>query len=273
MLDCRRVESLRLRFPDGVRDDLVLGRGVHAFGRGRDGEPVPVVKADQARLQVSIDRRGAWLQVRQGIGGLHVNGRPIQRMAMLRAGDHVHVDGVELVLIGQAPRPAPARVRPPASAQHLVLRGIGGIHHGRAFPLDGPTVLGRSPEADIRVDAPGVAPLHARLEPHEDSVVLRDAGGGGVWVDGHQVRDALLRPGTQLLAGSGQRFVLEAPLVPVRADSPGAGTAPSQAAEPVAPVAIPRGPVARSMRRMPWLLLAALALAGLLTLLLLYGAR
>src|SRR5690554_7652286 len=37
MVDSRRVETLRFRFPDRSRGDLVLGPGVHAVGHGPDG--------------------------------------------------------------------------------------------------------------------------------------------------------------------------------------------------------------------------------------------
>ena len=60
--------------------------------------------------QVCLDRRGLWLQVPAGARGVHINGRPVQRMAMLRAGDAVYVDGVELRVL------APPQEVPPMMA-------------------------------------------------------------------------------------------------------------------------------------------------------------
>ncbi|HEY1141668.1 MAG TPA: FHA domain-containing protein, partial [Lysobacter sp.] len=87
------MTALRLRFPHRQQPDLVLGPGVHAIGRDATDRPVIVDDPAQAIAQFCVDRRGVWLQVHQGARGLHVNGRPVRRMALLRAGDAVFVDG------------------------------------------------------------------------------------------------------------------------------------------------------------------------------------
>jgi hypothetical protein len=273
VLDFARVDNLRLRFPNRERADLVLSRGVHAVGHDADGEPCLVDRADKARIQFCVDRRGAWLQLREGARGLHVNGRPVRRMAMLRAGDTMHMDGVELILLGPSPRALPdVPTVVPDVMRHVVLRGVGGIHHGRCFNLDRPCVIGRLTESDVCIAEPGFADRHARLEPHPEGIVLRDLGSpGGSVVNGYQVREGLLLPGDQIVFGANQRFLLEAPYVsPVFA-----AAAPTAVGMPEAPSSgePARSPVASSMRRMPWLLLAAMLLAGALALLLLYGAR
>ena len=271
MLDCRRVDALRLRFPNRERDDLVLSPGVHAIGHAADRRPCLVDHPDDALVQFCIDRRGAWLQVRDSHLGLHVNGRPVRRMAMLRAGDTVHIDGIELTLIGDEPLPMPHSVPEIGSIDsRVVLRGIGGLHHGRCFNLDHSREIGRSAECDIRIDEPGFAERHARLEPHQEGVVLRDLGSPGSVVNGHPVHDALLRPGDQIAFGPLHRFVLESPLSggSAAASAFHAGHVEPDPADPPQP-----SPLGSSMRRLPWLLLAALLLAGALSLLLMYGVR
>lgn len=275
VLDCRRVEALRLQFPNRERDDLVLSQGVHALGHGTNGQLGLVEHPDQAGVQFCVDRRGVWLQVREGASGLHVNGRPVRRMAMLRAGDAVHLDGVELTLLGAQPEPLPtdSDTREP-TAHHTVLRGLGGIYHGRCFVLDVPCTVGRQIGSDVQIDDPGIADQHARLEPDCDGIVLRDLGSrDGSMVNGHRVREGLLRPGDQIVFGANHRFVLEAPVSTTRATVPLVNEADAELAE-IAPAQQPvRSPVASSLRRLPWLLLAAVLLAGALALLLLYGAR
>lgn len=272
MLDCRGVDALRLRFPNRERDDLVLGQGVHALGHAADGRPCLVDHPDDALVQFCIDRRGTWLQLRDRAPGLHVNGRPVRRMAMLRAGDSVHIDGIELTLVGADPLPMPSTVPDlDASDSRIVLRGLGGVHHGRCFTLDRSREIGRSPECDIRINEPTFADRHARLEPHHDGVLLRDlSADSGTMVNGHPVRDALLKPGDQLVFGSQHRFVLESPLQGPAPEIPAVPAAEIEAGSSDAP---PRSPVASSLRRLPWLLLAALLLAAALTLLLVYGVR
>lgn len=266
------MTALRLRFPNRQQPDLVLGPGVHAIGRDLVDRPVLVDDPTQAIAQFCVDRRGMWLQVLDGTRGLHVNGRPVRRMASLRAGDAVFVDGNEWLLLGETPPSAPSESRPPATDPdpRIVLRGIGGAHHGRSITLDQPRLIGRLPECDIRIDDAAFADRHARLEPHAEGVVLRDLGSHeGSVVNGWPVRSALLRPGDQVVFDT-QRFVVEAPnrngLVETQKREP------SGSAEAAAP-GIDEAKLPSSVRRMPWLLLAALFLAAALSLLLLYGAR
>jgi len=266
------MTALRLRFPNRQLPDLVLGPGVHAIGRDLTQSPVVVDDPARAIAQICVDRRGVWLQVFEGTRGLHVNGRPVRRMALLRAGDAVFVDGNEWLLLGDTPPSAPAEGRTAHGEPdpRMVLRGVGGPHHGRSITLDQPRVVGRLPECDVRIDDAAFADRHARLEPHAEGVVLRDLGSHeGSVVNGWPMRNALLRPGDQVVFDT-QRFIVEAP------HRNGNGEArkapPPTATEEPAPAA-PATKGASSMRRVPWLLLAALFLAIALSLLLLYGAR
>lgn len=269
MLDCAGVNELRLRRPDRDLPDLVLKPGVHAVGRDARGE-VALVGIGQAMLaQFCIDRRGIWMQLGEGVRGVHVNGRPVRRMAMLRPGDAVFVEGVELLLLGPEPGDAPPHDEAIPEESRLVLRAVGGPLHGRCHALDGAVTIGRARDCAVRIDDPALAERHARLVPCEGGAVLRDLGSEqGSRVNGHDVRHARLRAGDQL-AIDGCRFVLEAPRSGATA-APAAG--PDDAASEGPPAAAPER-VVDSARRLPWLLLAALLMSGALSLLLLYGTR
>src|SRR3546814_11145504 len=75
MLDCRRMENLKLRIADDVRSELPLGAGVHAVGplEGRGSQLGLVDDAQAARVRFCVDRRGVWLAVADGARGVHVN--------------------------------------------------------------------------------------------------------------------------------------------------------------------------------------------------------
>lgn len=256
--------------------------GVHAVGRvdsadgtQRQDRAIGLVE-DGPLLRFCVDRRGVWMTVDEDVRGVHVNGRPVQRMAMLRLGDAVFVDGVEMALVAGRGVDAmpPALVSAPVEASgdpRVVLRGIGGRYHGRSFTLEQPRLVGRAGDADIRIDDPAFAERHARIELHGEEIVLRDLGSAdGSMVNGVTARDALLRPGDQIVFDSHHRFVLEAPARslaqhgPSRqadTDTPDSGEVDSDDAW------------RHSARRLPWLLLAALLLAGGLSALLLFGAR
>jgi len=263
------MESVRLRIAN-QSDDRPLPVGVHGIARPEPGRIDLVEGGGDCPMRLCVDRRGIWLNVDAGAPVVHVNGRQVQRMAMLRAGDAIYVDDVELRLVSDQPVQLPEPVDGPAPAAEapnlrVVLRGVGGRFHGRCFTLERPRLVGRHPDADIRIDDPAFADRHARLELVGEQVVLRDLGSAeGSLVNGEPARDAVLEAGDQVVFDAHHRFVVEAPRRRPRASDQDAGEAVA-ADEPA-----PAGP-GRAVR-LPWLLLAALGMALLLAALLLFGA-
>ena len=259
------METLTLRF-DSDGDDYPLSVGIHGIGRGHEGAPLGPV-AESPAVHFCVDRRGVWLTVPEGTRGVHVNGRPVVRMAMLRVGDAVFVDGSGIRLVASQPPAQPAGGFEDSTGEsgdvRVVLRGVGGHYHGRSFTLERPRLVGRAAEADIRIDEPAFAERHARLEMLRGDVVLRDLGSAeGSPVNGEPVRDAVLRPGDQVVFDAHHRFVLEAPSGSPSVDD----AAGSETVGEAAPAARRGG-----FMHLPWLVLAAAVLAGLLALLLLFG--
>ena len=248
---------------------MPLGPGVH--GIGRIGDTVGLVEdADAPAIRLFVDRRGVWMTVADGARGVHVNGRPVQRMAMLRLGDAIYLDGVEMLLVserGVPPLPGSLRDMPGqfGGDARVIVRGVGGRHHGRSFTLEVPRLVGRSDDADIRIDDPAFAERHARIEMIGERIVLRDLGTGeGSLVNGEPVRDALLMPGDQIVFDTHHRFVIEAPsLLPPQAP----GAAPVSVDDAPERVGTSRG----AASNVPWLLLAAVLIAAVLSALLLLG--
>lgn len=266
------MEGVKLRFP-GRQSDRALGVGVHGVVRSED-DGLDVVADTPAPVRLCVDRRGVWLTIDGDGHGVHVNGRQVRRMAMLRVGDAIYVDGIEMRLVGAQPPQVP----PPGLVNgggegvadpRVVLRGVGGRYHGRSFTLERPRLVGRNPSADIRIDDAAFSDRHARLELVGDQVLLRDLGSGdGSMVNGEPVRDALLGAGDQVVFDGHHRFVVEAPqrVLPQLPDldtDDGAETVDTGLVDGTA-----RGGQAW---RLPWLLLAALLLAVSLAALLLFG--
>ncbi|MGE8233416.1 MAG: FHA domain-containing protein [Stenotrophomonas sp.] len=270
------MRTLQVHFSNRQQPDQSLMPGVqrivrHASGQIRlgDGSVGPLLLA-----QFCTDQRGVWLQVASGGRGIHVNGRPVRRMALLRAGDSVYADGTEMLLRGeceQVPHPPEA---PGDGGEDLraLLRGVGGRHHGRSFTLDKPRLVGSDPASDILIDEPAFAERHARFERHGDKVLLRDLGSAeGSLVNGVNARHCWLQAGDQVVFEGNHRFVLEIPLGPVAAN---AAIAVEDDEEPVAVKPSTLAPAKpRLPRRWPWLLLSALLLGAAISALLLFGAR
>ena len=266
------VDEFKLRFPGSDVADLPLGMGVHAIGRNGEAPRAigRVADAEDAHVLFSVDRRGVWLSIDEQTRGVHVNGRPVRRMAMLRIGDSVYVDGVEIMLVTNQPVPSipPALADAPGATvtdPRVVLRGVGGRYHGRSFTLGQPRLVGRGSDADVRIDDPAFAERHARLDLQGDAILLRDLGSAeGTVVNGVIVRDAILKPGDQVMFDANHRFVIEAPARTLSG-------APDPVGEMDDPSEQPAAAAGSSARRLPWLLLAALLIAGALSALLLFG--
>lgn len=273
----RSVKNPRLHFPARRQSDYSLAPGVHTLVRDAGGvvcmEGMAVVGQPQARL--SMDRRGLWLQVAEGAGSVHVNGRPVRRMALLRPGDAVYLGGEEILLQGTPADPAVLAQMPAAQEDdpRIAMRGLGGLCHGRSFTLASVCTVGAGASATIPIDGPDAADAHATLERRGDHVILRDLGSsGGSLVNGVSVREALLSAGDQVVFGARNRFVLEVPWLsdhgyiqplPVAVkETSGITTADTATHNP------PVSPL-----RWPWLLLAAALLGLALSALLLFGAH
>jgi pSer/pThr/pTyr-binding forkhead associated (FHA) protein len=266
------VNDITLRAPGTDLDALPLAAGMLGIGRATDGGLRILEDPSAARVCFCQDRRGVWLAVAEGVRGVHVNGRPVQRKAMLRSGDSVHVDGTEITLVKSygAERAVAAHAAPTmgvaeAGAEadpRILLRGVTGPHHGRSHTLDRPRLVGSGADADIRIEGPAIAARLAQVGMEGGQAVLRVlARDAAILVNGEPRQTAVLQPGDQLAFDADHRFVLEAP-TPLLGATVGDALTPELPAPAPPAVDVPR-------LRFPWLLLAALLIAGALTALLL----
>lgn len=111
-----------------------------------------------------------------------------------------------------APPAAPAA--PPAPVPGGNVRPFPGAGHGtsvrRWIEVNGARhqitgsacVLGRSTEADVRIDDPGVSRKHAEIRPGTPSMVLDLGSTNGIVVDGQHTQRATLRDGSRIVVGS-----------------------------------------------------------------------
>jgi len=260
------MEAVRLHFPAPGAQTLRLTVGTHDIGWcGESLGAVP--EPARALIRLSVDQRGIWMQVAQDAARIHINGRRVYRTALLRCGDVVHVDAQVLQLIASSAPPIPETLgdqpEERASDPCLVLRAHGGHCHGRCFSLDRPLLVGSGPRADVRLDDPDIGVQHARLQRVRGQVLLSHPGADtGSVVNGHRCRSAVLQAGDQILFGRCHRFVVEVPRR-VGPDMSPSGDAPSVPSKLL--------PAPRPLWPLTWLLVAAMALAGLLAGLLLFG--
>ena len=81
----------------------------------------------------------------------------------------------------------------------FVLRGVSGEGFGRSHPLLGPTVVGRAPECNLRLDANGLSRQHARLVLTGGGVQVEDLGStNGTFINGKRVQRGIAVAGDEI---------------------------------------------------------------------------
>jgi diguanylate cyclase (GGDEF)-like protein len=86
---------------------------------------------------------------------------------------------------------------------HVALVVLHGGDIGKRYPLEKPEmILGRSPKAEIRIDAEGISRKHAKLFLRGGHVYIEDSGStNGTFVNDQQITDTQLHDGDYLKVG------------------------------------------------------------------------
>ena len=287
---------MQLTFPNGEHASVAFDQGELSIG-SRAGQGVSLPGKSLAPVHASLvwDRRGLWLRVPEGIPGVHLNARPVRRIAMMRIGDQVCLEQVQLVLAENDPDiidriippspPAPLNEGQRVSASRVAIRGISGNLCGRSFTLTEPKAVGRASACDIRIDDAALAERECQFELHGDRVVLRSLSRGEfTTVNGVPVVDAVLAPGDQVVIDQ-HRFIVEAPGLPPRGQDRLRGQVQQQHTQTMKAVRVPQsgpsGEQRESLESPPpqpvdpgalwWLIAAAAVLAAAMTALLVYS--
>lgn len=286
---------MQLTFPNGEHPSVAFDHGEISIGsRAGQGICLPGRSLAPHHASMVSDRRGIWLRVPPGTPGVHLNARPIRRIALLHVGDQICLEQVQIVLSEDNPERIDQKIpaaAPPAlaeaqrvSASRVAIRAVSGSLYGRSFTLTEPKVVGRASTCDIRIDDPALAERQAQFELHADRVVLRALGNSDfTTVNGVPVRDAVLAPGDQIVIDQ-HRFVLEAPGLPARGQDSVRGAGAMAHTQTIKSVKVPPppGPAHNERDRIEapppvdpgalwWLIAAAAVLAAAMTALLVYS--
>ena len=214
---------MRLSFANGEHADFIVDGGTISLGNV-EGNTLVLPARDVApwHARLSVDERGAVLEVLDPQARTHVNARPVREKALLRCGDLLCIGRVLIAL--KADRddavattiPASGPVGVPVQPARAVLRGVSGSHFGKAIPIGQRLVIGGASDCGLVIADAGVGQRHAAIETSEDAIWLSDIGSpGGSLVNGIRVRDAVIHPGDQLTFERSQ-YVVEAPGLPLR---------------------------------------------------------
>lgn len=207
---------MKLVFPGGEFPQVLLGPGVNRVGSDPEANVVidrPGVRPQHCLLHVTSS--GVMLEVPQS-AEVSVNGRAVDGLISLRAGDAVMFNSVQARLAAIEPAAAVRKLseswQGPSSANDdpgvtaarpvlpkFVLRGTAGRAFGRSIPLAGVLTVGRGPECSLRLDEPGLSRAHARLLATDHAVLVEDLGStNGTFINGNRVLRGEARVGDEI---------------------------------------------------------------------------
>jgi len=215
-------DAMKLVFPGGEHPQLLLDRGSYRIGSDPQAQVVLAgegVQPEHAELQ--LGPHGASLRIPAG-SMMEVNGRKVDGLIALRAGDALGIGGVQarLVVMQQAATGAASArlhaadvaataVRP--VVPRYVLRAVSGDGFGRSHPLHANLAVGRADDAGLLLAGDGISRQHARLTPGDDGVMVEDLGSAnGTYLNGQRVTREIARQGDEISFDT-QRFRLVAP--------------------------------------------------------------
>lgn len=194
-------QPLDARFEIAGRSAPLSGK-LCSIGSSPDAT-VPLADPSVAFLHAQVERCGNALYLRDAgtQTGTWVNGAPLASAHALHDGDRVVVGRTELVFRSSAlaqatPAPAPLIALPRLEVRSGPSLGLSHVLAGESCSI------GSGQDAQLRIDEPSVAPLHARVRHAQGLHYLSDLGGAS----GSYARGARLAPGQELVLGEGEVF-------------------------------------------------------------------
>lgn len=237
--------TIKLTFPNGEHEPVVLGEGRCFIGTGPDCQIVlaaPGIALHHAEIEVRAGQ--AVLRASEAGNTVVLNGKQVAQPSAVKPGDlllfaKVGCQVMAAPVAAPAPPPRPVasdaddgRTRIRQALPKYILRGVSGPTFGKTYALVGTMTIGRQQDCDIPVAAEEISRQHARLQVTPEGVMVEDLGSAnGTFVADKRVHTALLKPGEELRLDT-VRFMLMSPGMDV-------GKAPAAASAPAKAVAAP----------------------------------
>lgn len=210
---------LKIQFKDGRSDPIVLSAPGKTIGKGSandivlDEEGVNAFHAD-----LKVDGEMVTLTDVGTQTGTSLNGTKLTGPAMLRAGDLISIQGIELEVV-EVESAVPEGKTLVLSGTALFEMGLGGWaivadtgpEKGQVIAIKEKTSVGRALDCDISILEPGLSRQHAELDIVDDELIIRDLGSSnGTYLNGKKVSHSVCREG-DVLQFERIKFIVKGP--------------------------------------------------------------
>lgn len=200
---------MQLSFPNGDHADVLVGEGSVRLGATTDNDVIlPGLCDRHARL--TRDARGIVLEILDARARAHVNARPVREKALVRYGDTLCLDAVNITVSepDSAVGEVSSTVARPHGVAHGVLRGMSGVWFGKSIVIGKDFAIASGADGMVRLGAHADGSPLARIDVDDGQLQLISNQATGSVVNGRLQSSVLLRSGDQLVFGR-ERFVVE----------------------------------------------------------------
>jgi len=233
--------KLKLTFPNGEHEPVMLEDGVNAVGTGADCRVMlaaPGIALNHCEIRLRGFQASVYVTAPENV--VLLNGRQVSQEAPLKSGDlllFAKVGCQVAVVMPAAPGAArpllgdgdDGRTRIRQTLPKYILRGVSGPTFGKNFALAGTMTVGRQTDCDIPVPVEEISRQHVRLQVTPEGVMVEDLGSAnGTFINDKRIHNGLLRPGEELRLDT-VRFILMSPSME-SARPPAAAAAPAKPA-------------------------------------------
>ena len=208
---------LKVQFKDGRSEPVALMAPGKTIGKGAINDIVIDEKGVSGfHADLKVEGNNVTITDVDTKTGTQLNGELLSRPTIIRAGDIIMIQGVELEVVEDDES---------NHAKTLVLSGNAlmsgnegwfliadsGPEKGQHIPVAERTEVGRALDCDISILEPALSRKHAELWPDGDELILRDLGSAnGTHVNGKKVEEVKLKDG-DVLQFHKIRFIVAAP--------------------------------------------------------------
>lgn len=202
------LQALDRTFPLNDKSSLSIGSDPAC------GVYLPSSRQTERFAEIKTDSTLAWLIKAAGSQhSIHHNGRRIDSLTMLRAGDDLHFDDITVHVKSEF---APTLDKTSGQqainfSDRILIRVASGAETGKGHALVNSLCIGRSSISEICVDDPALAERQILIQRQGNDVLVKNLSPAlEMRIDGWACNEAILKAGSQLNIEQ-HRFVLDCP--------------------------------------------------------------
>ena len=153
----------------------------------------------EKHAQIQLDGSHLYLTDLNSFKGTSVNGQKVNERFQLRPGDVIKVGEVELEITDPKSRTGAASSSGVSRKSEWSMMALSGELKGKAIPLHGTMVLGRSEKCDVVINDEHMSRRHAEVNLRDGVLRIIDLNSSnGTRVNGVKITEKVLKPGDKI---------------------------------------------------------------------------